>query len=467
MPTLAESSFAQKCVRLALLVLIASCLGRSPAGAAAYVDKPDNNTNYLSEPLLPSGTAAVQTPEGDYPYYGNAPAELLPYRNIVPYYRYWLTRLPFRGPGRDYPPPANLKSLKVGLLSPAPYGPEAARGEMSKRGVVLAFEEANAERKSGELPFELIEKADSPQWGSAANIAVEFGDNEVLAFIGTIDGDATHVALRATLKLETFMVNCSDPDPTLTETQIPWLLRVFPDNRQQGYRLAELIVREQGLTRIVVLRSNSRPGRVGVRPFVDSVRRLGHPVLQEINFKEGDREFTTQIAVVKQADPDAVVFWGNPAETGPLAAELRAAGIKAAFFGFDRLVDPEFVKLAGAAAEGITAAYFFDPNKKDAPWTEFSERFQKRFGARPDIYAGYSYDGAQMLLNAIKKAGPNRYRVHDVMTSIDEYRGVTGSMRFDGRWDNIAPIVTAQYNQGQWQFRAAPPSQARAGAFHL
>ena len=35
--------------------------------------------------------------------------------------------------------------------------------------------------------------------------------------------------------------------------------------------------------------------------------------LQEINFKEGDRTFDTQVAVIKQADPDAVVFWGNPA----------------------------------------------------------------------------------------------------------------------------------------------------------
>ena len=442
------------------------CLGIAAtlhAGAAQYTDKEDKNTNYVTEPVLPPGTTSVQSQEGDYPYYGNAPAELLPYRNIVPYYRYWLTRLPFRGPGRDYPAPPELKSLKVGLLSPPPYGPEAVRGEMSKKGAVLAFEEANAERKPGELPLELVEKADSPQWGSAANIAVEFADNEVLAFIGTIDGDATHVALRATLKLETFMVNCSDPDPTLTETMIPWLLRVFPDNRQQGYRLAELIVRELSLTRIVVLRSNSRPGRVGVRPFVDSVRRLGHPVLQEINFKEGDHGFTTQIAVVKQADPDAVVFWGNPTETGALAAQLREAGVKAAFFGFDRVVDSEFVKLAGPAAEGVTAAYFFDPKKGDPLWTEFVTRFQKRFGMRPDIYAGYSYDGAQILINAIKKAGPNRYRVHDAMTGLDEYRGVTGYMRFDGRWDNIAPIVIGQYKDGEWHFRPPPaPSQTRA-----
>src|SRR5699024_5062312 len=119
---------------------------------------------------------------------------------------------------------------------------------------------------------------------------------------------------------------------SLTETQIPWLLRVFPDNRQQGYRLAELVVKEKGCKKIVVMRSNSRPGRIGVRPFVNAIRRLGHPVLQELNFRDGDHSLATQLAVVKQADPDAVVFWGNPADAGTAAAQLRAAGVKAQFF---------------------------------------------------------------------------------------------------------------------------------------
>jgi branched-chain amino acid transport system substrate-binding protein len=457
-----------------LFLVLTGLLVLAPAGWCAYEEKEDTtpSTNFITEPVLPPGTRPAQKSEGDYPFYGgnypfygNVPEEMLPYRNIEPYYRYWLTRLPFYGPGRDYPAPPDLKTLRVGLLSPPPYGPEAVRGEMSKKGVMLAIEEANAARLPGELPFELIEKADSPQWGSAANIAIEFADTNALAFIGTIDGDATHVALRTVLKTEMFMVNCSDPDPSLTETQIPWLLRDFPDNRQQGYLLARLMVEERGLTKIVVFRGNSRPGRMGVRPFVDAVRRLGHPVLQEINFKDGDRTFDTQVAVIKQANPEAVVFWGNPAETGPAAAQLRAAGVKAAFYGFDRLVDPDFVKLAGpAVAEGTTAAYPFDPEKTDPSWTNFVARFQKRYGMKPDIYAGYAYDGAQMLIDAIKKAGPNRYRIQDQMRAINEYNGVCGYMRFDGRSDNIAPIVYAEYRQGCWHYfpppKAKPPQTA-------
>jgi branched-chain amino acid transport system substrate-binding protein len=445
-------------------VVLMSLLLVAYSGHCAYVDKEDKTTNYTGEPVLEPGASSVfQSKPGEYPYYGNAPADMLPYRNIEPYYRYWLERLPFRGPGRDYPDPTNLTSFKVGLLSPPPYGPEAKRGEMSRKGVMLAFDEANAARSPAQLPFEVIEKADSPQWGSAANIAVEFSDKEVLGFIGTIDGDATHVALRVALKIETFMVNCSDPDPTLTETQIPWLLRVFPDNRQQGYRLASLIVKEKGFKKIVVLRTNNRPGRAGVRPFVDAVRRLGTPILQEINFKEGELTFATQVAVIKQAEPEAVLFWGSPAETGTAAARLRAAGVKAALFGFDRLVDPEFARIAGPAAEGATATFFFDPEKKDPAWTGFRQRFQKRCGIQPDIYAGYGYDAAQLLIEAIKKAGPNRFRVHDQLASLDEYRGVTGYMRFDGRWDNIAPVVIAQCNHGRWEFKSGASQQARLG----
>jgi len=37
-----------------------------------------------------------------------SPPEMIPFRGVGPHYRYWTTRLPFRGPGRDYPDPPGL-----------------------------------------------------------------------------------------------------------------------------------------------------------------------------------------------------------------------------------------------------------------------------------------------------------------------------------------------------------------------
>jgi branched-chain amino acid transport system substrate-binding protein len=432
----------------------------------AYLERQPAADVETDERVLPPSVQPADSvaAEFDYPYYGNTPEEMLPFRGTEPHARYWTTRLPFRGPGRDYPDPPGLKSLRVGLLSPAIYGPEGARGQRTRNGVLLAFEEANAVRMPGQLPFELVEREDSPLWGSAANIAVEFADEQVLGFLGTIDGDATHVALRVALKIETYMINTSDPDPTLTETQIPWLTRVFPDDRQQGFRLADLVVRQNNCQRIVVFRESSRPGRVGVMHFINYIRRLGYPPLQHLFFKPGDLDIAMQLEAIKAANPDAILFYGQPEDVGRFVTQFRAAGITARFFGFDRLMEAGFREKAGSAAEGTTITYFFDPNRTDREWVEFAARFEKRFGVKPDIYAAYGYDGANLMMEAIDHAGPNRFRVRDYLANLDEWRGVTGPMKFDGRWDNIAPFSVASFRNGQWHFEPpSTPAEAASG----
>ncbi|MFM1941481.1 MAG: hypothetical protein RI897_463 [Verrucomicrobiota bacterium] len=413
---------------------------------------------------LPPPTESTTSPDGAgynaagdaYPYYGGVADELIPFRNVEPYNRYWTKRLPFRGPGAEYPDPENLTTLKVGLLSPNRRGPEGARGQRTRQGVELAFEEANQNRPANALPFQLVHREDSPQWGSAANIAVEFKDEEVLGFLGTIDGDATHVALRVALKIETYIINTSDPDPTLTETQIPWLTRVLPDERQQCAILADLAVKKYGCQRIAVFRESSRPGRVGVMHFVNFIRRLGFPPVQHLFFLPGQEDISTQLTAIQASNPDAVLFYGQPADIGRFARIFREAGITARFFGFDRLYEPAFQQAAGTAADGFTIPYYFNPNRNDTTWTEFATRYEKRWNEPPDIYAAYGYDGARLMMEAIDKAGPNRFRVRDYLANLDSWQGVTGPMTFDGRWDNTAPMWTARFEEGKWHFM--PPA---------
>lgn len=440
---------------------------------ASYERKDSSPSRTSDAPVVTVPTDAERDtgtppPVSSYPYYANTPEELIPFRGVEPYFRYWKQRLPFRGPGTNFPDPPHLKTLRIGLLSPNRNGPEGPRGERTKQGVLLAFEEEEAARQPDQLPFEIIYKEDSPQWGSAANISVDFKDDEVLGFLGTIDGDATHVALRVALKIETYMINTSDPDPTLTETQIPWLTRVFPDDRQQCFRLALLAVKERGCKRIAILRENSRPGRVGVMHFANYIRRLGVPPAQHLNFKPGDTNLSAQIEAIRAAQVDAVLFYGQPEDVGRCAHQLRAAGVNAQFFGFDRLKEEGFVKNAGAAADGMTITYFFNPDRTDKPWVDFVGRFEKRFGRRPDIYAAYGYDGARLMIEAVRAAGPNRYRIRNYLGGLEEWNGVTGHMIFDGRWDNIVPISIARFRSGHWEFDAPPelkrPSQQASTA---
>ncbi len=426
-------------MRAAPLALLAFLLASSPRLAAA-------------DPPAPSTTPAPWPPR-----YANAPEELMPFRRVEPYQRFFTELLPFYGPGRDYPDPPGLKTLRVGLLAPSPASTDAFRGAMMRRSVEMAIEEANASAKPGELPFELVVREDSPLWGSAANILVDLAfTDECLAVVGSIDSTATHVALRVALKAEIFRVNTGSCDQTVTETAIPWLMRTWPDDRQHGYRLAELVVKEQGHRRIAMLRTNDRNGRVGVRTFVDSVRRLGHPVLQEMRFLPGAQSFETQVARFKAAEPDAVVLWGEPEDAGRAAAALRKAGVTVPLYGPERVFGPAFLAAAGGAAEGMTITYPFDPARTDGTWAAFVERFRKRTGAEPDAFAAYAYDGTRILLRAIRTAGPNRFRIRDAVAAVRTYDGVTGTLVFDPTFNNLAPLKIARVKGNAFQFEKAP-----------
>ena len=435
---------------LCLIALAAAApAGAAPPGATA-----------AAQPLSAAPAASPRfiygTPGEQYPYYAGLPKEFWPYSNIEPYERFFVTRMPFRGPGRDYPPPPDLKSLKIGLLDSPKYGANWDRSVHTREGIVLAVEEANRARPPGQLPFELVEREGVAQWGGAANLAAEFADQGVLGFLGTIDGADAHVALRVTLKTEIVMINTSDPDPTLTETNIPWLIRVIPDHRLEEARLAELIVRQSGCQRIAILRSSDRFGRLGVHTFMNFVRRLGCPAVQELLFTPGSTDITHQLAAIKDAQPDAIFFVGEPDDIGRFARQFRKEGIQARFFGTDHLMDDRFLRNAGDASDGATITYFFDPGRGDPLWVDFVARFRERWGHEPDAYAAYAYDGAQIMIHAIQIAGPNRWRIRDQVCNLDYYQGVTGWMRFDGTGTNIAPVRLVRFDHGRRVFEPEP-----------
>jgi ABC-type branched-subunit amino acid transport system substrate-binding protein len=410
-----------------------------------------------SDVALSAATRRIfATPNEKYPYYAGLPEELWPYKSIVPYDRFFITRLPFRGPGRNYPPPPDLKSLKIGLLDSPRVSLDWDRSVRSREGVVLAIEEANRARKPGELPFELLDREGIAQWGGAGNLTVNLADDGVLGFLGTIDGAEAHVALRVTLKTEVVMINTSDPDPTLTETRIPWLIRNFPDHRQEEARLAELMVHKLGCRRIAILRESDRFGRLGSHFFTGLVLRLGCPPVQEMLFTPGQKDIHYQEAAIKDSQPDAIFFLGEPEDIGRYVKQFRQDGIKARFFGTDLMMSDRFLQSAGEAADGTIFTYFFDPANKDPLWVSFEARFEKRWGHAPDAYAAYAYDGAQILIGAIERAGPNRWRIRDQVCDLDYYHGVTGWIQLDGSGTNIAPVRLVRYEHGRRVFEPQP-----------
>ncbi|MFQ5654470.1 MAG: ABC transporter substrate-binding protein, partial [Planctomycetota bacterium] len=233
---------------------------------------------------LQEGPPAAPVVEGEGKY-GATPDPFLPYRKSGrAYWRFFDEPTPYRGPGREEPPPQGIDAVKIGLLAPVEKGLDWEIGRSVLRGATLALEEANAAGGFRErLPYELVVRNDSGLWGASSNTLVKLAYEErVWAVLGSVGASTTHVALRVALKAEMPMVTTASTDPTITETAIPWILRCYPDDRQHGYRLARFIFQERGLRRVAMMRSNDKYGRMGVVEFSDAARRVGSPIVVEV-----------------------------------------------------------------------------------------------------------------------------------------------------------------------------------------
>ena len=150
--------------------------------------------------------------------------------------------------------------------------------------------------------------------------------------------------LRTSLKLEVPIVDVGTTDPTVTETRIQWLLHNFPDDRQQGYTMADYVFKTLKLKRIGVIRTQTRYARLGVEKFNDEARRMGRQPVLEVKFERGDKDFTHQLQMLRDAKVEGVVIWGEAAEAGLILKQMRAMGMKQPVFGGSRLAYPELLR---------------------------------------------------------------------------------------------------------------------------
>jgi branched-chain amino acid transport system substrate-binding protein len=214
-----------------------------------------------------------------------------------------------------------------------------------------------------------------------------------------------------------------------------------------------------GHKRVAMIRANNRYGRVGTLHFNRTATRVGFPVVIEERFSDGETDFTSQLERIKKTNPDAIAMWGNAKESALILKQIRALGMEQPVYTSDRAVSREFLDIAGPLAEGIVTTCQYNPDSNDPKLKKFKADYVKRFGMEPDVFAAHAYDGMNILIQSMERAGLNRVLIRDVLTDMkttNGYKGVTGDLVYDDTWNNIRPIFMAKVNHGKFEFSPAP-----------
>lgn len=333
-------------------------------------------------------------------------------------------------------------------------GKEAAFGQSSHRGTLIALEEINAAGGLLGKKVNFIFEDNRSTPGESATIAKKLITRDrVVAVLGEVASGRSLEAAPICQANRIPMISPSSTNPKVTETG-DYIFRVCFTDPFQGRLLAEFAQRSLKAQNVAILSDVSAPYSVGLaqffrEPFVAG----GGKIVSEQKYTGGDKDFKAQLTAIKAAKPDAIFVPGYYTEAGLIVSQARQLGITNTLFGGDGWEAPELLQIGGTALEGTYYSTHFTAENPDPKVQKFVAAYRaKNGGETPNSMAALGYDSAMILAEAIKRAGTTEgAKLRDAIAATKDYDGVSGRTTLDAQRNATKPAVIVTVKDGQFR----------------
>lgn len=290
-------------------------------------------------------------------------------------------------------------------------GPSASAGQGLLEGLRLHIDKINA--NGGLLDgrkIELVERDHGANPDTAvANVRELIEQENVVALIG----ESTTGPLLATAQIVNeagvpWVIAGATGTAATQQADPNYLFRVsLVDNEQTAFAAEEALKRGKN---IALMTDTSGLGQEGRKDLTAALQTLGVTPVADETFNVGDTDMTAQLARVRDAGADVIIFWG----VGPEAAQIRRGMDSLQMLDIPMLANwglgmPNYPELAGELADGtlVIQAYSFYENE-DPLAREVVQSYQDTFGTDRMTFAQElvnAYDAMGLLASAIEHAG--------------------------------------------------------------
>jgi branched-chain amino acid transport system substrate-binding protein len=334
------------------------------------------------------------------------------------------------------PPPAPAPMVvRLGHVGPLTGG-IAHLGKDNENGARLAIDEANAggfKLGGKSVKLELITEDDQADPKVGTTVAQKLVDAKVAGVIGHLNSGVTIPASSIYDQAGIPMVSGSATNPQLTEQGFKNVFRVVGRDDQQGPAIASYLASEVKPKTVAVIDDATAYGEGLANEVEKTLKAQGINVLPREKGTDKTADFKAILTKLKGKKPDAVFYGGMDATGGPLMKQGRELGIKAVFAFGDGACTDKMKELAGDAAEGLLCSQAGLPvqaaNKK------FLDAYKAKFNIDPILYAPFTYDAANLLLAAMKKAGSSEPAKYLPELARISHEGASGRIEFDEKGD--------------------------------
>lgn len=330
--------------------------------------------------------------------------------------------------------------IKIGVQAPI-TGEFALEGQGIEKAVRLLVKQQND--KGGLLgrPLDVVVCDDEGKPTQAAVCARNLINAKVLAVIGSYTSTATQAPQPIYLRAGVLQTSDATADP-LTQQNAWTFFRNSSPNRAEAEFTADYLINGKGYKNIVVLSDQSSYAKDLGDGVAKHVQKLGGKVTREF-INAGAQDFTAVLTKIKAANPDAIYFAGYYSDSGLIRAQQKQIGLDIPFVGGDANDNPEFLKLAGAAAAG---AYLVNvPKPEYLPYPEaknFIAAYEQAYNQKPpSIFTLTNADGLRFIMHAIEQTKSTDARtLADYLHTLKDFPGITGPITLDNTGERVSSL---------------------------
>jgi branched-chain amino acid transport system substrate-binding protein len=332
--------------------------------------------------------------------------------------------------------------VKIGEVNPI-TGAIGQYGTTCHQGVQLAVDQANSTGGVLGKKIALLTEDNQSQPGQTSTIVRKFvTQDKVVAIIGDLTSSATLEGGPIAQAAKIPMVTPLATNPKVTEIG-DYIFRVCFIDEFQGRVMARFALETLKLKKAAILTDTKQDYSVGLSGFFQEtfVKGAGS-VVRVQSYSSGDTVFRAQLTSIQAARPDVVFLPGYYPEVGIILKEARQLGIMVPFIGCEAWDSPTLLQVAGKAADGCYFSNQFSAGDPSSVVQEFAKVYRERFGILPDNFAALGYDAANVIVDAIRRAGSTSSdAVREAIAQTKDFPGVSGNITIDAHRNASKPAV--------------------------
>jgi branched-chain amino acid transport system substrate-binding protein len=355
---------------------------------------------------------------------------------------------------------AFAEDLLVGVAH-ALTGSASYTGTHYVAGIELAVEQANANGTFGTNKIKLLIEDTAGDKNQAITLMSRFGrQRSVLVVMGptsSIEGvAAAPVANENQIPMMTSALSAEVLKPG------PWSFKGTQVPRDFMIGISRYAIEKLKSKKCATIFDRQNDATVSQKNVVrDVFLQSGEKFLSEDGVLGTDTDFTAIITKIISQKPDCLFISTQGPQGANIILQAKQAGLPSdvKILGTAAMASSQFLDIAGKAADGIYVVADFVPGGINEEGRRFVDAFTKKFSREPDNWDAVGYSMMQMVISAMKSAGPEitRDKIRENLMAIKDAPSVLGRGSITVETDRLVHYGDAVFTIDNGRF--VPPKQ--------